>query len=45
MEEIIKKQKLLMDKCPECNQEITGHTEPQVNSRMRMHMMKHKKKD
>ena len=44
MEEIEKKQKLKMEKCPICKQEITGHTEPQVRSRMRMHMMTHEEK-
>jgi len=34
-----------MEKCKVCGQEITGHTEPVVNARMRMHMMKHEKRE
>ena len=42
MEKIIKEQELLMEKCPVCGQEITGHSEAQVNARMNMHKTKHK---
>jgi len=44
MKKIKKETNLLMEKCKVCGQEITGYTEPQVNSRMRMHMMMHEKK-
>lgn len=44
MEQIKKETNLLMEKCSECGQEITGYTEAQVNSRMRMHMISHQKK-
>ena len=45
MEEIKKQTSLLMEKCPICKQEITGYTEAQVNSRMRMHMLVHEKEE
>jgi len=39
---ISKKEKMFVDKCPECKQEINGYSEAQVNSRMDMHNRKHK---
>lgn len=36
---------MYVDKCKICKQEITGHTEPVVNSRMRMHMIIHREKE
>lgn len=40
--EITKTEKLFVEKCKICKQEITGYSESQVNSRMVMHMIKHK---
>jgi len=39
---ITKTEKMFVDKCQICNQEITGYSEAQVNSRMEMHRRKHK---
>lgn len=45
MKKITVSTELFVDKCKKCKQEITGHTEPVVNSRMRMHMMIHREKE
>ena len=41
--EITKTENLFTDRCKECDQEITGYSEAQVNSRMSMHMRSHGK--